>query len=292
VSVSWFDLSRTDHRDAVARLAADTAAADARAEDAPLRPISAADLPGLADLLTADRLAPLLRRQRALLIGSATDIRPLYTEIGLSIGAFQRALAPGLDVRARPSLFRCLGDRLDKAMLAAVTDLAGVEQQLPPEPFSLGLGLVTLAAPEFAAFAAALAASSGDAPHRALIRMRLDDVLADFDAFAAARDRLHSQGFRVVLDALSPVTLDVLDPAGFGADFVKIRFPAGTGDTDGGSPVGLLSDAVRRIGQERLIFADIDNEAMVMEALCLGVRRFQGRFIDELVAAMLAKGWL
>jgi hypothetical protein len=291
VNVSWFDLSRIDHRDAVARLAAEAAAADARAGHAPLRPIGAADLPSLADLLTADRLAPLLRSQRALLIRSATDIRLLYTEIAVSTGALQRTLAPGLDLRARPSLFRCLGDKLDKAMLAALTNPAVASPVVSAEAFSLGLGLTTLAAPEFAAFAAALAASSGDEPPRALIRIRLDDVLVDFDAFAAARDQLHGQGFRVVLDNLTPMTLDLLDPAGFGADFVKVRFPAGTHDDDA-APVEQLSEAVRRIGRERLIFADIDNEAMVMEALRLGVRRFQGRFIDELVAAMLAKGWL
>jgi hypothetical protein len=287
VSASWYDLSQSEHRDDLARLAADAAAADTLARNTPLRPLSAGDLPGLADLLTAERLAPLLRTQRALLIRSATDIRPLYTEIDVSVGALQRALAPGIDVKARPSLFRCLGERLDKAMLAALTGRGAAIASAPAEPFSLGLDLTTLVTPEFAA----LAASCDGAPLPALIRVRQGDVLADFDAFAAARDRLHADGFRVVLDGITPFTLDLLDPSGFDVDFVKVRFPAGIpGGCDGS--VARLSAAVRRIGGDRLIFADIASEAMVVEALTLGVRRFQGRFIDELVAAMLAKGWL
>ncbi len=289
VRVSWFDLSRGDERSALVRTAADAAAAEAQANEAPLRPISAADLPGLAPLLTADRLSPLLRRRRALHLRSATDIRSLYTEIAVSISALAQALASGIDVHARPALFRCLGDRLDRAVLAAFTGPAGPHPVFPAETFSLGLDLATLATPEFAAFASLLDASSGRTPRRALIKIRLDDVLADFDAFAAGRDRLHSQGLRVVLDGLSPAILDALDPSGFGADFVKIGFRAHDRGGDGASPMRRLSEAFRRIGRERLIFADLDTEAMVTEALDLGVRRFQGGFVDTLIATLAAK---
>ncbi|MFO1155159.1 MAG: hypothetical protein U1E42_16080 [Rhodospirillales bacterium] len=287
MSASWSDPGRSDDRDRPARFALDATADGTQGKDASSRPITAADLPLLADRLTADRIAPLLRRQRALLIRSATDIRPIYTEISAGIDALERAIAPDIRLRADPRLWRCLGAPLDRAILAAFTSSSG----RPPEPFSLALGLATLASPEFAAFLARLSLNSGDP--RVLIRLRLEDVLADVDAYVAERDRLHDRGLGVVLEGLSPATLEILDPAGFDADFVKVRFPPSPRDRnveDG--QVARLATAVSRIGGERLIFADIDSETTVMQAFGLGVRRFQGRFIDELVAAMLAKGWL
>lgn len=287
VDASWFDLTIADQRAAVAGLAA-AAAAAARVEGGP-RPMTAGDLEALADLVTADRVRPLLRRQRALLLRSAEEISPLFTEIAVAPGALQQAIAPDIDLQARPALLRCLGERLDRALLGALTGMRGTGPPLPAAaPLSFALGLASLALPEFAAFIADRAAL-GDAPAQVLIQIGLDDALDDFAAFIEARDWLRQQGFGIFLHGVSPATLELLDPSAFAADFIKVRFPPSRSIQP---QMGRLAAAVRGIGREHLIFADIDSEETVMEALRLGVRQFQGRFIDTLVTAMLAKGWL
>lgn len=279
---SWFDLAGDDD---FARLVAVAEAArrpSAAVAAADLRPIAAADLPTVTRNLGEGNLGPLMRRQSVLEMATAGAFTPLFDEVFVSIADCQRVFAPGIDLLARPTLFRYLTESLDAGVLAEF--VARRSFSFPDQAFSLNLNLATLATPAFARFRAALADH-----RRVLIELQVADVLADLDGFAAARDRLRGDGFRVVLDGLTLAGLDMLDPSALDADFVKVLFRADDSGADGAARLARLAPALQRIGGQRLIFARVERERIVEDALGLGICRFQGRFVDKLVAAMARK---
>jgi EAL domain-containing protein (putative c-di-GMP-specific phosphodiesterase class I) len=283
ITATWLDLAADDDLALLAGIAA--AAARPRPPTAAregLRPLAAADLPAITGSLGSGNLGALIRRQSVLTMQAAHDFRPLFDEVFVSIADCQRVFAAGIDLTARPALFRYLTESLDQGVLAELID--GRAFAAPGRPYSLNLNLSTLEMPLFERFRSALGPG-----HGLLVEVQVDDVLAHLEAFLAVRDRLRRQGFRVVLDGLTLAGLDVLDPAAVDADFVKVLFRPGEA---GGARLTRLAPALARIGLDRLIFARVEREETVKQALGLGVSRFQGRFIDKLVQAMAGRGLL
>lgn len=53
-----------------------------------------------------------------------------------------------------------------------------------------------------------------------------------------------------------------------------------------------MQDIVQHAGKDAIILSRVDSEDAVKWAVTLGIRRFQGRFVDRIVAKMAEKGLL
>ena len=51
-----------------------------------------------------------------------------------------------------------------------------------------------------------------------------------------------------------------------------------------------MRDVVEHAGSESVILAHVDSEDAIKWGLELGIRRYQGRYVDTIVDAMLEKG--
>jgi hypothetical protein len=248
------------------------------------QPLSSKDIATLLQRLVQAPIATILAEQTALCLGSKDSIVPLFREIFVPIDEIKRRYVPGADLFASTALFHFLTETFDRSVLVA---LSGSPMLCGTVPVSLNLNLPTLATEEFARFRKAL----GDAP-RPLIEIRSVDIVADFEAYAAARDSLRRDGYRFIVDRVTPAELACLDLAPFDADFVKLVLPQDEAGERDGAIDEEIGEAIRRIGRGRCILARVETDAMVQRALHLGIANLQGRYIDNLIRAMIAKGMI
>ncbi len=110
------------------------------------------------------------------------------------------------------------------------------------------------------------------------------------DSYFSARDWLRDAGYRVLIDGLSPLSLQFIDPGLFDADFVKIGWsPEFMGDVPKYRMIE-MHDIVEHTGFDRVILSRVESDAAVKWGLEIGIQRYQGRYADRIVEAMVLKG--
>ncbi len=259
--------------------------ATARVADAP-PPLPAPELTlnlygadAIAQLVEGSRMSDLMQRQTAVLLQPGAGLRPLFREIVFSRTVLEARLAVAGQAHADPLLFRHLAARLEGRVIEALQHDGGMAEPLAPGPGdrqALHLNL-TLAGAASEAFAR-LAGQAREAGLRLGVEIALLDAFADPAAFHRARDALRAAGVAVVLDGLSHQVLAVTNPALLGADLVKLDWHAAL-------PEAGLHAALARLEPERVLLHQADTEAAVAWGLSQGIRRFQGRHVDNMLAA-------
>lgn len=281
MAVRRYDLGRDADAAALDRHLAEgeaaAAAAGARPPATPLvRPLELGDLARIADVLAHVPIEPLIRRQHAIELVPAGSPRPVLCEAYVSIAALAAAVAPGVDLCARPSLFQSLTRILDQRLLRALADA-------PPSAGALSLNL-NIASLATAAFADLDRAWTG--ARRPMLEFQLGEVLACAAGFAPMRDDLRRRGYGVAIDgvradALAMLALDRLEP-----DLLKLRWRGDGGTGTAATPAETLRRRIRTLGAGRIMLAHTETEDALRWGLGLGITRFQGFFIDRVVRAI------
>jgi hypothetical protein len=224
----------------------------------------------------------LIGQQTAIEVGVGGEGRILFREHFVSIDDLQRRVAPDVDLKADPWLFQHLTELLDRRLLSAIGrwDFAGLGQ-----PVSVNLNVGTVLQPHFQAFDKAV----GDAANNVIIEFQQTDVFADMGTFVYVRDRLRQRRYRVLVDGLSPLSLQFFDPGLLGADFYKVYWSEAYIDSVPDRARAEIRDLTASIGRKRVVMARVDSEQAIRFGLSLGIQLFQGRYIDRLVADMAAR---
>ena len=188
----------------------------------------------------------------------------------------KKRIAPEVNLFASPWLFQYLTETLDKRMLAVLSnrDIGGMAS-----PVSLNLNVNTILSRDFQNFHKAI----GKSASRVVVEMQVLDIFADMNTYCYARDSLQERGYRVLVDGLSPLALQFFDPGLLQSDFVKIAWgPEFEGDTDS-TRLAEMREVVASAGKDSVILARIDTEEAVKWGLAMGISRFQGFFIDDMM---------
>jgi EAL domain-containing protein (putative c-di-GMP-specific phosphodiesterase class I) len=149
-----------------------------------------------------------------------------------------------------------------------------------PFTLSLNLNVSTVLSREFQKFHQ----SVGKNTNKVVVEMQVLDIIADMNTFGYARDSLQERGYRVVVDGLNPLSLQFFDPGLLKSDFVKINWDAEyEGDVD---PARMteMREVITSTGKDSVILARVDTEQAIKWGLALGISRFQGFYIDDLMA--------
>jgi EAL domain-containing protein (putative c-di-GMP-specific phosphodiesterase class I) len=206
----------------------------------------------------------------------------LFRETYVSMQDLRALVAPGIDMFASGWLFRYLTEILDRRMLELV---AGQAPASGPVPISLNLNIASLETPGFKRFLDAHDAATS----KPIIEIQLVDLLANSAVFAKIRESLQAQGHRILIDGLTPLTLQVIDVSALRSNLVKIwwrkdastLFPAGR--------VSGLREVIDRLGRERIILARAESEQALEWGVEHGIRRFQGRLVDRLLGVLAGR---
>lgn len=149
-------------------------------------------------------------------------------------------------------------------------------QGLHPDPgvaLHLALSPAGVMLPAFGAFAAACHANG----RQLRVEIALLDAAADPAGFAAASAALRAAGVEFVLAGITPAIVGLCQPWELPAVLFKLVWSA--------PPLAEAAALVRRIGAARLVLCEADDEAALEWGLSQGIRQFQGRRIDAMLAA-------
>jgi hypothetical protein len=172
-------------------------------------------------------------------------------------------------------LFQHLSQVLDLRVLSVLQDV-GFRKM--PSSFSVNLNMATVQTPVFQQFEASIRGRAG-----LVVEFQLLDIFNDLDGFFRTRDLLRSRGHRSVLDGMSPVTLQFMDAELYDTDYVKVAW---SNDMLDDIKTAELLAALGPVGFDRVILSRCDSETSVSWGLAQGIRMFQGRFLDSMIAAV------
>jgi len=246
-------------------------------------PLEPSNVSEIKRRLQDTRIADMIDQQLAITVGPAGAGEALFRETFVSMAELQKRIAPNVNLFGSTWLFQYLTEALDKRMLAVVARLGLATDK---EPISLNLNISTVMSREFQQFHRTVGVDASGM----VIEIQLIDVLADVGAFRTARDALQEQGYSVLIDGLGPLTLQYIDVGRFGADYVKIGWNREFVSKFAQDRIQEMRDLVEQAGSERVILARAESEEALKWALGLGIRRFQGRYIDRLASSMSAGG--
>ena len=155
------------------------------------------------------------------------------------------------------------------------------------EPVSLNLNIGTILSRDFQTFHRAV----GEHAEKIVIETQVIDIFSDLEAFGIARSMLQQNGYRVLVDGISPVSMQFFDPAVLQADFVKISWGKEfEGEDPDEEKINELRRIIRDSGHESIILSRVDSEAAIQWGLNLGISRFQGFLMDRLIDTIRAQG--
>ena len=110
------------------------------------------------------------------------------------------------------------------------------------------------------------------------------EAIGDLHRFHAARERLRSTGCRLVLDGLDHAALSLARPAAWEPDLLKLDWSPRMA-TLPGRERRLLAAAITAFGPERVVLHRAETEAALAWGRRHGIRCFQGRHVDAMLAA-------
>ena len=239
-------------------------------------------------VIGAARLTDLTRRQVGVEVMEESDasaslplqlrpplqFRPLYAEVMVALSVLRGRLAAVGQAEADPYLFRHLTGQLDDRMLQAVRD-AVRQGGAPPLRLHLNLAIDGVLSAKFGRLAAAIAASGGIFG----VEIPLLEACGDPAGYVRARARLRDRGVALLLDGVTHHALAVSNLATLEPDRVKLEWADGM---PGHAPA---LDGLARLGPSRVVLTRVETEGAVTWGLQRGIRVFQGRYIDAMLAA-------
>ena len=239
----------------------------------PLDPLSLAKID---DSLRRLPIAEFLRQQPAVIVGLDGTEDILFQEQYVSISDLQQRLAPGFNLLSNPWLFQHLTETIDKRVMAAMAR-AGLGDG--SGHISVNLNIKSVLSKDFQRFDEALTEQAG----RIVVELQQIDVFSDIENYKLARNWLRDRGYRVLLDGLNPLALQYFNPGLLDADYYKVSWGTEFVETETSEIHAKTGVLVEKVGRERFILGRTDSEEAMSWALTLGIRRFQGFFIDRVV---------
>ena len=277
---TWYDLASEDY-DAFLEMAREvTEEARARNRDKSQQQAGSTTLDAkmLGDLL--ERLARtdirrLIRRQSAIAVGAGgANAEVIFQEFFVSVTELQKELASEVSLLSNRWLFQHLSLSLDQRVLGS---LMNSHLAAWPVVYGLNLNLATVRTSAFQEFADHIGGHAGLS-----VEIQVLDVLADSRGYFEAHKRLHDQNHWIVLDGIGALSLQFMDVAQFKADFYKLNWSPEMGDGDHGDQIAA---DLARLGMEKIVLGRCDSEAAIQWGLGKGIQRFQGRYVDTMLAA-------
>ena len=253
--------------------------------DAPAEPAGSAHaIEAIDAVIGQSRISDLMQRQTAVLLspGNHQSMRPLFREVTFSVAVLEARIAAIGQANADPFLFRHLASRLDGRMLDVLRQDLQVNGPLTAGACTLGpalhlnLTLSGVLSDRFAHFAATCRAVGA----RVGVEISLVEACGDPEAFIAARTRLRLAGLGFVLDSVSHHALLLTMPAVLEPDEVKLDWSPRLPES---GPA--MAAAVAALGHDRVVLHRAETEEALAWGLAHGIRRFQGRHVDAMLAA-------
>lgn len=200
--------------------------------------------------------------------------RPLFLEIFMSLGDLRQAHFPKMEIEPSEHLFLELCQTIDQRLLV---ELSQHPEILDGPNISLNVSVSSLMGTAFAAFAYAIPRAN----HGAIFcELNIADLWQDFTHTLGAIESLRHEGFKIIIDGITPSMLPYLNLNLFNADFIKVN---ASKDHVAALTGAQTHAALANMPRDKIIFFRCDNEQALATGQELGIAHYQGWLIDDRV---------
>ncbi len=222
-------------------------------------------------------LSNLVRRQYICRVSKKMVPKTEFSELYISISDLCETMLPGINLTSNRWLFQYMTESLDRRVLSL---MAKSDQITFSGDISFNVNVSTILSPEFMQFDEGISASRRGS---LVLEVQNVDVFADLGAFLFAREFVQEKGYRICLDGLTYQTFSMVDRGRLGVDYMKVHWHPEL--MDGGEEmVAKLKALVKESGKGTVILTRCDNREAIDYGKSVGIRLFQGRFIEHLIA--------
>jgi hypothetical protein len=239
--------------------------------------IDAGKLQSMQKVLARVDISPVVRNQPVCALVGADKLDPVFRELYVSMKDLASLLVPECDLATNRWLFLSLTETLDQRMLAFLTR----ELTERPAAISFNANLRSIMTADFDRFDRSLRPNLRG---RLLVEIGFTDVIADVGAFHFAREYLHEREYKLCLDGVTDLSLPFVDRTTMNVDIVKLRWTTDFGAALAGPQAETIRARLTDIGLSRVVLCHCDTHAAVEAGARLGIRYFQGRAIDKMLA--------
>lgn len=243
------------------------------------RPVRVDEIDDLITALDFIDISEIVKRQSVLKIGMDKSFHVWFQEFFVAVKDLVKKFDPQLDLLANRWLFYYFTQALDKKTMAAFSTSSLKNW---PKVISLNLNLSSVFSQTFVNFAKNFLKPE----QKIIVEVQLMDVFNNLSTYFKAKEILRSGGHKLLIDAVSPMTLKMLNIAKLDPDLVKIFWePLLEYDVDNEE----LRKIIAHVGRENVILAKCDDEKSIKWGVKYGITSFQGPYIDSLEVALLRR---
>lgn len=240
------------------------------------RPVEAIEIDNLISILDNIDIAELIKRQSVMRIKGAGKFEVIFQEFFVAVKDLSLQFDKNLDLVANRWLFLYLTQTLDKKTMSS---FFSSDMKKWPQQISINLNLSSVFSKEFVNFAKNFVKPE----QKILVEVQLMDVFNNLSLYFEAKEILRKGGHKLILDALSPNALKMLDTKKLDPDMIKIFWePLMEYNLDD----QVLRNIITNIGQENVILAKCENDVAIKWGLKHGITAFQGPYIDNIEVAV------
>ena len=253
------------------------AAAPVQLQAAPPRqPLDPLRLSKLEAVVATTELKPLLRRRAIAELPATGGVKPIGTELGLSLELLAQKVMPDVNLAADRWLLIYLNAALDRRLATAMADVEGVV----PLPTWIRFDTQTLMAPEFVPLDDKLRVVTRKTM---VAQIRWDDALRDVPSFVFLRDFLKARKWQVALDGLTAGNFALIDRATLEPDYVKLAWDQTAADATPSRRRAAFLDAIEQAAPGSIVLADCAGSEALQFGRSAGIRLYEGRAVDALL---------
>ncbi|MEI6729939.1 MAG: hypothetical protein WCL30_01665 [Pseudomonadota bacterium] len=228
------------------------------------------------DLYKAD-LSRILRMQPICAVTHDNNLRKVFDEYYINIAKLRQMLHTKADLLGNRWLFGYLTQILDERMLdmLSMSPLRYFET-----PVSLNFNIETILSPKFKEFDSLI---KPVVKFSVLIEIQVGDVFSDIKGFTAARNLLHKLGYKVCIDGLNNLTINLIDRDKLDFDLAKIQWSPEMGNHAAENENSSIINSIKSCGANRVILCRCDTRDAISYGQSLGINLFQGRYLDRML---------
>ena len=284
----WYDLevqypsflakAQVLNRHSQERKEAERVAALAPPAPAPKTPLDPARLSKLDPFVATADVRPLSRRRAIVELPANGSVKPVATELFVSLDLLGQRTLPDVDLRVDRALLTYLSQQLDRRLLTVLPEA----EATVPLPSWLRFSLKTLMSPDFVAVDDKLRVAT----RKSMVALiRWDDALADVTSYLFVRDFLKARQWQVALDGLSAANFALIDRETLEPDFFKLDWDANAADATPSKRRAAFLDALESTAPGRLVLAECHGPDALAFGRSVGISLFQGKAADSLLQA-------
>lgn len=221
-------------------------------------------------------------------INEAIRIRPIsavaeefegiyFHEFYFSDAAVSKKMNPNVDLRAEKWLHSYLSFSLENKLMDAVQS---THTPIVPALVMLPLSLETLFKDSFDIFNFALKSKGLGL----IVGLGIYDILSNPVLYNQAKGLLRANRHKIMLNGVTSDSLNYIDISAMEADFVKLIWSDKLPDYK-----KAIQDAMSSIGSDKFVLSASDTQDIVQWGSSLGIKFFQGDYIDSLVGSYITK---